>query len=139
MKQYIPAKSIESAKLISKILWEITRPIELRGNLEALDDYYCGWIVCTDNSVWLEIDDADTQPIRSISDETLLDEILEDALIEGRITPEQLNNSKNLIIDSKKKGDLTKANIWQVIPQGIKDNAKTYQELKDMGLIEEIQ
>lgn len=123
---YIPAPS---AQPLSDALWGLTRPPFIRH--ESNTQYLFPWVKALDSSIWLLVETTYTISVHS---EAVLDGIagILQPFIDAQQLPADTNNQLDAFIESKRGHELV---IYDAFPQLFKDQAKTWQQMIDAGLL----
>lgn len=129
---YIPIQSPELAEILSQRLFELSRPIEIRKEWEASNEF-CGWV--SHPTLDLHYMELSTEPlwIYPEANETLLDSILEPFVQQGLITQADVTTMQQHIVNSQG----TFVNVTEFIPAFWLSVQKTREELEAMGFFPE--
>ena len=98
---YIPISSIEAAEFLSRQLYKLTRPVEVRAENDVTE-FYCGWHVHPETSaVVVALPETETVPVHVSADTTLLDPLLLPFVEQGAITEDDRAAIRTLIAESQ--------------------------------------
>lgn len=125
---YVPTNNLETAKLISKSFYELSRPQSVRSP-EDTTQYYCAWLIHPQTEVViLEIPDISLY-IHSEADKTIFDKFIQRLVANKEISELEITKTQELIDSSRGLS----VNIENIIPSFWKEQAKTHEELEKEG------
>lgn len=126
---YIPVTNIETAILVSEKIYNLTRPVIIKGASD-ITRYYCNWITHpTTNEVMLEMPEIAEIPIHLAAKDDELDDIFQPFVASGFITLDEVAAIKEAIQDNR--GQV--ANIVQFVPTFWINQVKAREELELEG------
>lgn len=127
MNRYVPISSISFAKELSKILYQLSRPLSI--NTNDVTQIVSGYVVHPVTSeVFLEIPDA-TLPLNLAATVNILDPLFSHAIYLGESTEDERSATKVSIQSHLGQP----VNIMDFLPQYLRIKAKTKEELDSLG------
>lgn len=126
---YIPISSIEAAEFLSRQLYKLTRPAEVREENDVTE-FYCGWHVHPETSaVVVALPETETVPVHVSADTTLLDPLLLPFVEQGAITEDDRAAIRTLIAESQGG----QVNLVSLLPAFWAAQAMTQEQVEAAG------
>jgi hypothetical protein len=130
MIRFVPSSAAEP---LSKALWELSRPPQVRGTNDT--QFLFDWEKVLDGTRWLVVDTAYEINVHPDAELNGIADILQ-PWIDGGHLPADTNTQLAALVKSKRGGRLV---VYDAFPQLFKDMSKSREEMIAAGLLAEPQ